>query len=218
MNLTAISIRRPSLIVACFLVLVIMGVSSYLRLPIELTPKYSPPIATVATLYPGAGPAEVENTVSKPLEKALASMEGVDNIWVTSAENASFILIEFVQDADINRMIPEAQRKINQAAAAFPREVRQPTLNKFALDELPILRLAVSSSVLSGSDFFDLVNNQIAPEIAQVKGVAEVSVLGGESREIRVNVNRDAWISTACRCCNWRKPFRRPIWTSRRVR
>lgn len=191
MNLTAISIRRPSLIVACFLVLVIMGVSSYLRLPIELTPKYSPPIATVATLYPGAGPSEVENTVSKPLENALASMEGVDNIWVTSAENASFILIEFVQDADINRMIPEAQRKINQAAAAFPREVRQPTLNKFALDELPILRLAVSSSALSGSDFFDLVNNQIAPEIAQVKGVAEVSVLGGESREIRVNVNRE---------------------------
>jgi HAE1 family hydrophobic/amphiphilic exporter-1 len=71
-NITALSIRRPSLIIVVFAVLTFMGVASYFSLPIEMVPKFSPPVVTIITIYPGASPSEVENTVSKPIEDAIS--------------------------------------------------------------------------------------------------------------------------------------------------
>jgi hydrophobic/amphiphilic exporter-1 (mainly G- bacteria), HAE1 family len=188
MNLTELSIRRPSLIIVVFAVLTFMGVAAYRNLPIELVPKFNPPVVTVTTAYPGASPAEVENAVSKPLEDVISSMEGVEQIQIGSFENASFIALEMNQSVDLDRAIPEMQRKINQTVPTMPKEVRNPVVNKFALDELPILRLSVSGQV-SGTAFYDLIKNRVVPEIARVKGVAQVSILGGEEREIKININ-----------------------------
>ncbi len=188
MNLTALSIRRPSLIIVAFSVLTFMGIASYFRLPIELTPKFSPPIVTVIVAYPGASPTEVENTVAKPIEDALSSIEGVDQIQIGSNESVCFIAVEMQQDADLDKTVQEMQRKINQVASTLPKEVRAPVINKFALDELPVMRLAVAANKTSGA-FFDLIKNRLVPSIAQVKGVAQVGILGGEEREIKINLN-----------------------------
>ncbi|MCB9344208.1 MAG: efflux RND transporter permease subunit [Lewinellaceae bacterium] len=188
MNLTSISIRRPSLIIVVFAVLTFMGVASYLSLPIELVPKFSPPVVTIVTIYPGASPSEVENAVGKPIENAISSLEGIDQIQAGSQENSSFIAVEFEQSVDLDQAVQEMQRKINQLQASLPKEVRPPVINKFALDELPILKLAVSSNV-TGTAFYDLIKNRALPEIAQVKGVAQVSILGGEEREIKINIS-----------------------------
>ncbi|MBL7825043.1 MAG: efflux RND transporter permease subunit, partial [Saprospiraceae bacterium] len=188
MNLTAISIKRPSLVIVGFAVLTFMGVASYFKLPIELVPKFSPPVVTIITIYPGASPSEVENSVSKPIEDAISSVEGIDQIQVGSQENSSFIAVEFEQTVDLDKVVQEMQRKINQLQATLPKEVRTPVINKFALDELPILKLAVSAN-LTGTDFYDLVKNRVVAEISQVKGVAQVSILGGEEREIKINIS-----------------------------
>lgn len=188
MNLTALSIRRPSLIIVVFAVLTFMGVSSFFSLPIELVPKFSPPVITIITIYPGASPGEVENAVSKPIEDAISSLEGIDQIQVGSQENSSFIAVEFEQSVDLDKSVQEMQRKINQLQASMPKEVRPPIINKFALDELPILKLAVSANV-TGTVFYDLIKNRALPEISQVKGVAQVSILAGEEREIKINVS-----------------------------
>lgn len=188
MNITALSIRRPSLVIVAFAVLTFMGVASYLNLPIELVPKFSPPIVTIITLYPGASPSEVENAVSKPIEDAISSIEGIDQVQVGSQENSSFIAVEFEQSVDLDKSVQELQRKINQLQASLPKEVRPPVINKFALDELPILKIGVAGN-LTGPAFFDVVKNRVAPEIAQVKGVAQISILGGEEREIKVNIS-----------------------------
>lgn len=188
MNLTAISIRRPSLIIVFFAVIAFLGVAGYFSLPIELVPKFNPPIITIITVYPGASPSEVENAVSKPIEDAISSLEGIDQVQVASNENTSFITVELNQDVDIDQAVQELQRKINQIQSTFPREVRPPVINKFALDELPVVRLGVSADV-SGTAFFDLIKNRIAPELSQIKGVAQVSILGGEEREIKINLN-----------------------------
>ncbi|TNE56722.1 MAG: efflux RND transporter permease subunit [Bacteroidetes bacterium] len=190
MNLTALSIRRPSLIIVVFAVLTFMGVASYFSLPIELVPKFDPPVITIMTVYPGASPAEVENAVAKPIEDAISSLEGIQQIQISSNENICFVAIETSQDLDIDKTVQEMQRKINQILPTFPKEVRTPVINKFALSELPVLRLAVRANV-AGSAFYDLVSNRLVPEIAQVKGVAQVSILGGEEREIKVNISRD---------------------------
>ncbi|MFM8490122.1 MAG: efflux RND transporter permease subunit, partial [Bacteroidota bacterium] len=188
MNLTAISIKRPSLIIVAFTVLTFMGAASYFRLPIELVPKFSAPVVTIITIYPGASPGEVENAVSKPIEDAVSSVQGISQIQVGSQESSSFIAIDFEQSVDLDKAVQEMQRKINQLQASLPKEVRPPVINKFALDELPILKLAVSAN-LAGTDFYDLVKNRVVSEISQVKGVAQVSVLGGEEREIKINIS-----------------------------
>lgn len=189
-NITALSIRRPSLIIVVFAVLTFMGVASYFNLPIEMVPKFSPPVVTIITIYPGASPSEVENTVSKPIEDAISSLEGIEQIQVGSQENSSFISVELDQGADIDKSVQEMQRKINQIQSNFPKEVRTPVINKFALDELPVVRLAVAGN-LTGPAFYDLVKNRVLPEIAQLKGVAQVSILGGEEREIKINISSD---------------------------
>ncbi|MBK6933130.1 MAG: efflux RND transporter permease subunit [Saprospirales bacterium] len=188
MNLTALSIRRPSLIIVVFAVLTFMGVASYFNLPIELVPKFDPPVITIMTAYPGASPAEVENAVAKPIEDAISSLEGIEQIQIGSNENVCFVAVEIDQQTDIDKTVQEMQRKINQILPTFPKEVRAPVINKFALSELPILRLAVRADV-AGSEFYDLVSNRVVPEMSQVKGVAQVSILGGDEREIKINIS-----------------------------
>lgn len=165
-----------------------MGIASYLRLPIELVPKFSAPVVTIITVYPGASPSEVENAVSKPIEDAISSLEGIDQVQVGSQENSSFVAVEFEQSVDLDKAVQEMQRKINQLQASLPKEVRPPVINKFALDELPILKIGVAGN-LTGPAFYDVVKNRVVPEIAQVKGVAQVSILGGEEREIKINIS-----------------------------
>jgi len=189
-NLTELSIRRPSLIIVGFAILTFMGIASYFRLPIELVPKFSAPVITIITVYPGAAPAEVENTVSRPIEDAISSVQGIDQIQVFSQENSSFLAIEFEQSVDLDQAVQELQRKISPIQGTLPKEVRTPIINKFALDELPVIRLAVSAEVV-GTDFYNLVKNRLIAELAQVKGVAQVSILGGEEREIRINISSD---------------------------
>jgi len=189
MNLTALSIRRPSLVIVVFAVLMFMGVASYLSLPIELVPKFDPPVITLSAIYPGASPAEVENAVARPLEDAVASLEGVQLIQIGSNEGICFIALELSQEVDIDQAVQELQRKITQILPTLPREVRPPVVNKFALSELPVMRLAVRSN-LAGAKFYDLVKDRLLPEMTQVRGVAQITILGGEAREVRVNINR----------------------------
>jgi hydrophobic/amphiphilic exporter-1 (mainly G- bacteria), HAE1 family len=190
MTLTEIAIQRPSLILVLFAVLMSMGMASYFTLPIELVPKFSPPVATIITVYPGASPSEVENSVSRVLEDAVSSVEGIEELNVNSQENSSFIAVEFDQNTDLDAGVREMERRIGQALPNLPKGVRAPIVNKFALDELPVMRLAVSGNG-TGSAFYDLVKNRLVPEITQVKGVGQVSVLGGEEREILVSVRAD---------------------------
>ncbi len=189
-NITAVSIRRPSLIIVIFAVLTFMGVASYRNLPIELVPKFNPPVVTITTIYPGASPSEVENAVSKPIEDVVSSLEGIEQIQIGSMENSCFIALEMNQTVNIDQAVPEIQRKINQILPTLPKEVRPPVVNKFALDELPILRLGVSGN-LTGTAFFDLIKNRVVPEITRIKGVAQASILGGEEREIKINISSE---------------------------
>ena len=114
MNLTEISIRRPSLIIVVFAVLTFMGVAAYRNLPIELVPKFDPPVVTITGIYPGASPSEVENAMSKPIEDVVSSIEGIEQIQIGSFENSCFIALEMNQAVDLDQAVPEIQRKINQ--------------------------------------------------------------------------------------------------------
>ncbi len=190
MKITELSIKRPSIILVLFIMLTFLGLSSYRKLSYELLPKFSAPVVTVTAIYPGASPNEVENTVTKKLEDAVSSMENVDKITSSSYEGLSVIVVQLRNEANVDLALQEAQRKVNATIASLPEDVKAPSLGKFSFDDLPIMRLGVAGE-MSPTALFDLVDQRIKPNLSKIPGVAQINLIGGEQREIRVNVNNE---------------------------
>ena len=191
MTLTELSIKRPSFIIVIFTILIGGGLISYNQLSYELLPDFSPPILTVTTTYPGASPATVESQVSKPLEDALSGLENISEVTAFSLDNASVMLLEFKASANIDKVLEDAQRKVNNMQNALPEGAQTPVLAKIEPNASPVLQVSAVAKNMSDRDFMELLDDQILPQIKQTKGVAEVQVIGGEKRELRVNVDKD---------------------------
>ncbi len=190
MNIAELSIKRPTLIVVIFTVLTFLGLVSYFSLNYELLPKYSQPVLVVVTNYPGASPSEVENSVTKKIEDAISSLEDIDNIQSTSYEGASVVVIIFKSSADMDRALENATRKVSNMEYLLPKDVRPPIINNFSMDDIPIMRLGVTANIPS-TEVYDLVKNKIKPMISTITGVSQVDLVGGEEREIRINVDNE---------------------------
>jgi len=190
MNIAELSIKRPSLIVVIFTVMAFLGVISYFSLNYELLPKYSQPVLVVVTNYPGASPAEVENSVTKKIEDAISSLEDIDNIQSTSYEGASVVVIIFKSSANMDRALENATRKVSNMEYLLPKDVRPPIINNFSMDDIPIVRLGITAKIPS-TEIYDLVKNKIKPMISTITGVSQVDLVGGEEREIRINVDNE---------------------------
>ncbi len=190
MTITELSIKRPSLVVVVFSALILLGLFSYTQLNYELLPKITPPVITISTVYPGASPSEVETSVTKPVEDAISSIDQIDNVTSTSGEGISFVVIQFQQSADVDLQLQDAQRKVNQIINTLPADVKTPVLSKFALDELPVLRMGVTSN-MPPKEFYQFVVDRIQPRISKIAGVGQITLVGGEQREIKVNLNAD---------------------------
>ncbi len=190
MSLTEIAIKRPSFILVIFITLAVLGIFGYQNLKYELLPKMNWPVITINTAYPGASPTEVENNVTKKLEDALSTLEKVKTIQANSFEGFSVIIVDFEMTVNVDDAVADAQRKINLVTPELPDEVKQPVVNKIALDEIPVLRVAATAEMPS-REFYQLVKDQIIPNLTKLEGVGQVQIIGGEQREILVNVDKD---------------------------
>jgi HAE1 family hydrophobic/amphiphilic exporter-1 len=190
MTLTELSIKRPTLIVVIFVVLGLLGAVSYFSIGYELLPKMSKQIITISTTYPGAAPSEVENSVTKKIEDAISSLEKLDNIKSKSYEGLSSVIVEFKSTADMSQAMEDAQRKVNAIAAQLPEDAKDPVINKFSVDEAPIMKMSVTAKTDS-RELYDIVKQRIVPLLSKLEGVANVGIMGGEERQIRVNIDRN---------------------------
>jgi len=188
MTITELSIKRPTLIVVIFSVLAVVGLFSYSQLKYELLPKITPPWVTIITVYPGASPSEVETGVTKVIEDGVSGIDKVSNVYATSQEGVSIVSLEFQMSADVNTSLQDAQRKVSEILARLPDGAKQPALSKFALDELPVLRVGVTSTMPS-KEFFQLLKDHIQPQLAKLSGVGQITLVGGDEREIKVNID-----------------------------
>ncbi|MCR6640279.1 MAG: efflux RND transporter permease subunit [Sporocytophaga sp.] len=188
MKLAEVSIKRPSIIIVLFTILTLGGIFSYSQLGYELVPKFETNVITIQTIYPGAAPSEVENSVTKKIEDAVSSLENVKKIESKSFESVSVVMITLNSNADVNFLLTDAQRKINAVVKDLPDDAETPSLNKFSLDDIPIIKLSATSN-LSEKELYDLLDQKIQPVFARVDGVAKVDMIGGEAREIQVSVN-----------------------------
>lgn len=188
MKLAEISIKRPSLVIVLFTILTLAGLFSYSQLGYELIPKFETNVITINTLYPGASPSEVENTVTKKIEDAIASLENIKKIESKSFESLSSVSVALTSNADADIAINDAQRKINAILGDLPKDADPPSLTKFSLSDLPIMTIGANGKMDEAS-FYDLIDKKIAPILSRVQGVAQVNIIGGEEREVQVNLD-----------------------------
>lgn len=188
MSITEVAIKRPLLVTTIFTVLILFGVISYQQLSYNLLPKFEANVISVATVYRGAAADEVETNVTKRIEDALSSLEGLDRIKSTSQEGVSSVVLQLKNGADVNLAQQDAQRKINQILSLLPEDVDDPVINKFSTDELPVLRMGVTAK-LSPTQLFDLLDEKLKPQLSNVAGVGQINLIGGAEREIQVNVD-----------------------------
>ena len=190
MSITEIAIKRPSLIIVIFTVLIGAGLFCYQQLSYELLPDISQPTLVITTNYPGAAPANVEQTVTKKIEDQLSSIDAIKTITSQSLEGVSIITAEFNTGSNIDLKQQEVQRKINNIKADLPTDVKSSGISKVSPSDQPIMQL-MATSTLDNAAFYDIIKNQINPLFQQVQGVGEITLIGGQEREIQVNINKE---------------------------
>lgn len=190
MNITEISIKRPSLIIVLFSVFTLLGFIGYKNLSYELMPDFNQPVVVIKTVYPGAEPNEVETSVSRKIEDALSNLEGVDYLVTKSLPNASIIIANLKYGTDLDKAMQDAQRYIDNIRKDLPQDILSPVMSKVSPNDLPIMSISATSD-LSATEFYQKMKDDYLPQIQQIKGVAEITVLGGEEREIQVKINQD---------------------------
>ncbi|MDR3000817.1 MAG: efflux RND transporter permease subunit, partial [Fibromonadaceae bacterium] len=189
MSLAELSIKRPTFVVVIFTVLALLGAISYNSLRYELMPNIDFPIFITVTVYPGANPSEVENSVTKILEETLSGVPGAVNIRGISRENVSIIITELKAGADMEAAVNEGTRLANSARMRLPDDAYDPSVIKINFNAMPILNYAVRADNISATDLHDLLTYRILPEFASVPGVGEVSTMASSQREVQVNVD-----------------------------
>ena len=190
MNITEISIKRPSLIIVLFSVFALLGIIGYKNLSYELLPDFNQPVVVIKTMYPGAEPQEVETSVSRKIEDALSNLEGVDYLETVSMLNASVIIANLKYGTDVDNAMQDAQRYIDNIRKDLPDEILSPEMSKVSPNDLPIISISATSN-LPETEFYQKMKDDFLPQIQQLKGVAEITLLGGNEREIQVKVDQE---------------------------
>lgn len=190
MNITEISINRPSLIIVLFSIFILAGFLGYKNLSYELMPDFNQPVVVIKTGYPGAEPDEVETSVSRKVEDALSNLEGVDFIVTKSLPNASVLIVNLKYGTDLDQTMQDAQRYIDNIRKELPEDILSPVLSKVSPNDLPIMQVSATSK-LPSTEFYQKMKDEFLPQIQQLKGVAEITLLGGEEREIQVKIDKE---------------------------
>ena len=171
-----------------FVALAVIGIYSYNQMGVDLLPKMDWPIVSVVTVYPGAGPREVENDVSKPIEDALSSLNNIDNIRSYSNENVSVVVVQFSFATDVNTAANDVQRNVDIAQSQLPKDADAPRVQKADLNSFPIVRISATGS-MQPIALYQFVEDKVRPALEHVPGVATVDLVGGRQREIKVGVD-----------------------------
>jgi hydrophobic/amphiphilic exporter-1 (mainly G- bacteria), HAE1 family len=193
MKIADISIKQPVFITMVIALIVVLGVVAYTRLGVDLMPDVTLPIIAVSTPYPGVGPEEVEQQVTKPIEDVLSSINGLDKLSSTSSEGVSVIVAQFKLEKDAEQAANECRDKISTIRGTLPRDILEPIIDKFDPSAAPILSYGIASrgTRLNTAELRLLVEDELKPLVERVDGVGQVSVVGGLEREIKVKVDND---------------------------
>ena len=185
MSLYGSAVKRPVMTTLCFVTVIILGLFSLRKLPIDLYPDIDTNSIMVITMYPGASAKDIEQNVTKPLENSLNAVEHLKHITSTSRENTSVITLEFEYGYDIDVLTNSVRDKLDMVKSMLPDDAENPIIFKFSTDMIPICILSVQASQ-SMDGLYKILDDGLANPLARVDGVGSVSISGAPKREIHV--------------------------------
>ncbi|NDD05097.1 MAG: efflux RND transporter permease subunit, partial [Proteobacteria bacterium] len=189
MNLADLSIKRPIFITCIVLAIIVLGFLSMKKLGVDLFPDVTFPVVTVTTVYPGAGPAEVETLVSKVFEEEISTVSGIKRLSSRNSEGVSVVIAEFNLETDVKYAEQQIRDRVSSAKRKLPTETKEPTIRRIDPADQPIIVLSLSADLPAGK-LFDLASEVIRPRFEQINQVGLVSIQGGRKREVRVELDR----------------------------
>jgi multidrug efflux pump len=190
-SLPEICIRRPVFASVLSLLLILVGVVAYARLPVREYPAIDQPVVSVVTGYPGAGPEIMETQVTQVLEASIAGIAGIDVLSSSSRQESSRITARFTLDTDPDDAAADVRDRVSRVRGRLPDEIDEPVIRKVEADADPILYLAFTSARMSPLDITDFVDRDARDRLQNLPGVAEVQILGERRYAMRIWVDRD---------------------------
>ncbi|HYM19513.1 MAG TPA: efflux RND transporter permease subunit [Candidatus Kapabacteria bacterium] len=191
MTITELAIKRPAFITIVFIALAVMGLFGYSRLGTDLLPKMDWPVVTILTTYPGAGPEEIEDLVTKPVEEAVAATSNLDNVRSFSNEGYSVVIGQYLLTANSDQAAADVQRRVDQIRSKLPKDADVPKVQKNDIAAMPIIRASLTSTILTPTELYQLAKDKLKARLESTDGVAEVDISGGRERQIKVEVDND---------------------------
>lgn len=188
--LSRLSVKKPMTVFVCVMLVLILGVMSFINMTTDLLPNMDLPYAIAYTTYIGASPEQVEQSVTKTLESALATTSGVKNITSISQENVSIVVLEFEEGTGMDSAMIEMNASLDQIAGSLPEAAGSPVLMKINPDMLPIMVLAVDSDNMARNELSKFTSSTVIPALERVDGVASVSGSGLVESQIRVELDQ----------------------------
>ncbi len=189
MNLTQISIKRPAMITMVILFFVVMGLYTYNKMTVELFPSVNIPYVAVVTQYPGAGAEEIETQITKPLEDQLASLSQLKRITSQASEGFTYTVLEYEMSADADKAAMDVQKKVDMFKGQLPDDASDPVVYKQDMNDQPVLIMALQSK-RPLYETKKIAEDQIKDRLQKIPGVADVSVVGGQEREILISIDK----------------------------
>src|SRR6186997_468971 len=189
MFLSDVSIKRPVFATMMMVALVVLGVVSYKRLAIDEYPDITYPVVVAQTSYPGASPEVMMREISKPIEEALNTVQGIKEITSTSLEGVSIVRLQFNLGVDVAVAQQDVQAKVARIRRQLPEDIQEPIIQHFDPNEQPIMSIALRSNERSIREITDLAIEVVQTRIEAIEGVGGVNVVGGNPRQIRVQVD-----------------------------
>ncbi len=189
MFLSDISIKRPVFATMMMVALVVLGVVSYKRLAIDEYPDITYPIVIVQVSYPGASPEVMMRDVSKPIEEALNTVQGIKEIGSTSLEGITIVRLMFNLGVEVSVAQQDVQAKVARIRRTLPQDIEEPVVQHFDPNDAPIMAIALKSRERSIREITDLAIEVVQPRIEAIEGVGGLNIVGGNKRQIRVQVD-----------------------------
>ena len=191
MLLTRISVNHPVFATMIMVALLVFGIYSYQRLPIEQIPDIDLPVVAVVMAYPGASPEAVEADIIEPIEDAVNTVNGIDSIQSIAQPNQAMVIILFDMDVASATAVQDVRDRLATLSGSFPDNADDPMILRFDPSELPVVSMAVSSDTLSPRDLTALTEDVIVPRLSTISGVGRATVLGGVDRQIDILIDPD---------------------------
>jgi HAE1 family hydrophobic/amphiphilic exporter-1 len=190
MSIPRLAIQRPVTMFMISAVITLLGLISLTRLPVDLMPEFEQPTLNVRTSYPGVGPLEMEELITRPLEQAVTAVPGIVRVTSSSSEGNSQVQLNFEWGSDLSEAADEVRTRVDRMRGRLPEDADPPTIFKFDSNQLPVAQIGIEGD-FDPVTLREIAQNEIAPRFERVDGVAAVTVNGGVRRQIHVELSKE---------------------------